>query len=703
MNKKITAIITVHNSEKYIAKCIDSVLKQTYKNFDIIIVDYGSEDNSESIIKNYVKKHKKIRLITIKNNGKGYARNYALKKATGEYIMFINGHDLIEPVTFEVAIKKATEDNSDFVFFDYKYYYDNGKTMYTSKNKFFSKRNCFEDECNTLLNLNSYFTVNKLYKKEFLIKNSIEYGELDTYEDMPFWVKCILSTKNISLIHSPLYSFRVIKNSKKNRNINKEIKDLFTAFNIAANNILKEKNNDALKYLIKHMMHNILTYYKNHTPMKYKKELIKKFYQNLIDIDYDFGLIYGKSRYVRMLKKIKFISDKDIFKLYINKSMKKKLSNKRDKKTTLFEKKSINDIAYKKYSKNLKEQILFVGFGSRYTGNSRYLFEKMLSKNIENIYFSTNDPNVEDKYKVVPNSEEFYEKLYSSKIVIFESWIQSRFIKNDNSIWINLWHGTPLKKVLFDSNEEEITSVKTKHKNDKYKAIEKMDYIVTDNKNINHYFETSFLFNKDNLLSYGYPRVKYLIENKNNDTLKQEIRKKLKIEENKKIVSYLPTWRDYNYQSTKEYDFEYVLDKEKLEKNLTKDYVILCKDHVFLQRNKNMSIVDIETQELLLISDFLITDYSSVMFDAFAIDTPVCIISKDYEKYSLSRGVYEDIWKDLKPFVVENEKDLANLIKNYKIDKNYENVKNKYSYKSDGDIIEFINKKLKEKNKTPKI
>jgi len=698
MNKKITAIITAHNSEKYIAKCIDSVLEQTYKNFDIIIVNYGSTDTTESIIKNYIKKQKNIRLITTKNNGKGYARNSGLKKATGEYIMFIDANDLIEPVTFEVAIKRAIEDNSDFVFFDYKYYYDNGKTMYTSKNRFFSKRNCFKEECNVLLNLNSYFTVNKLYKKEFLIKNNIKYGELHKYEDMTFWVKCVLNAKNISLIHSPLYSFRVINNptTKKNHNIDKEIKDLFTAFNLSANAIIKENDNTVITYLIKHMMNNIFTYYKNHAPIKYKKELIKQFYQKLIDIDYDFNLIYGKSRYVKMLKKLKFIKDKDIFKLYINKSMKKKLPKKGKRNIKFFEKKSINDIAYEKYSKDLKEQILFVGFGSRYTGNGRYLFEKMLSKNIENIYFATNDPAVDNKYRIVPNTEEFYEKLYSSKIVVFESWIQSRFRKNDNAIWINLWHGTPLKKVLFDSNEEEITSVKTKHKNDKYKAIEKMDYIVTDNKTINHYFETSFLFNKNKLLSYGYPRVKYLIENKNNDKLKKEIRKKLNIEENKKIVSYLPTWRDYNYQSAKEYDFEYVLDKEKLEKNLNKDYVILCKDHVFLQRNKNMSIVDIETQELLLISDFLITDYSSVMFDAFAIDTPVCIISKDYEKYSLSRGVYEEIWNDLKPFVVENEKDLSNLIKNYKIDKNYEYVKNKYSYKSDGDIIEFINEKLKE-------
>ncbi len=125
---------------------------------------------------------------------------------------------------------------------------------------------------------------------------------------------------------------------------------------------------------------------------------------------------------------------------------------------------------------------------------------------------------------------------------------------------------------------------------------------------------------------------------------------------------------------------------------------MLCKDHAFLSRNEDLPKVEIETQELLLVSDYLITDYSSIMFDAFALDIPVCIIAKDYEKYSLSRGLYEDMWEDLQPFVRTNESDLAKLLLNYKIDKSYKLIKDKYCYKKGGDLVKFIEKKLKEKN-----
>ena len=105
-------------------------------------------------------------------------------------------------------------------------------------------------------------------------------------------------------------------------------------------------------------------------------------------------------------------------------------------------------------------------------------------------------------------------------------------------------------------------------------------------------------------------------------------------------------------------------------------------------------MTDIETQELLLACDCLITDYSSVLFDAFPIDKKVFVIAKDYDKYDESRGLYEDMWEDLRPFVVNDEKSLANLIKNYSFDENYVKIKKKYCYDSLGNIVDFILEKL---------
>ena len=553
-----------------------------------------------------------------------------------------------------------------------------------------------------MLGIQHYFTVNKLYRKKFLLKNNIFYGEHYIYEDFVFWVKCVLKSKVISLIQSPLYNVRINSQSttKTNYNSSKHIDGFLKAYDSCIN-LFDEKSSKGKNLFQGYMMKKFLTYYTIRTPKSLKKYFSDQYYERIKNDD--MNSFISKSRYINYGKKLNILKNKTAFKLffdlYKNKNIYikvRRLKNKVKNKVKTFIK---NDKSKKINSFDMKEQILFMGFDYRYTGNSRYLFENMINNNIDiPIYFCTKDELVEDNYKVLPNTEELYNKLYSSKIVIFESWIPKKFRKPKDAIWINLWHGTPLKKMLYDSNEEEIVSVKPSHKKEKFLSIAKTDYLLTDNENVNHFFETSFLFDSKKILSFGYPRVKYLIENKNNKKLKDSIRKKLDIKENEKVITYLPTWRDYNYGDTEELDFEYFLDREKVEEFCEKNnYRLISKDHNYMRKAENISVTELETQELLLISDFLITDYSSVMFDAFAIDIPVIILAKDFEKYSLSRGVYTEIWNDLKPFVVDNEEELCKLIKNYKINDQYNYIKNKYSYRSDGDLIRFIKDILKGK------
>ena len=703
-NNKITAIIPLYNGEKYIKECIDSILNQTYENFEIIVINDGSTDSSPKIIKNYEKKDKRVKLYSIENNGAGYARNYGMKKATGEYIMFIDGDDFIEPVTFEVAIKRIVEDKSDFVYMDWKYYMDaSGTYVYHNIYEFFKYKTLSKEDHYKLIKVKPHYSVNKLYSRNFLEKNDIKYGEHHIYEDSVFWIKCILKSETISILHSPLYNIRANEESttKVGHQTTKHATSFIEAYDETIPLFKKEEEKEK-KILIKNLVERFAVYYNVRTPKEYQKKFLNDFYTRLKK--YGIDKIYKRTFANRVLKKTGLLQTKISFEIHINR-LYKKLKNqglknkiKRFKKNLKGTKNTLNKKIYEECKDNLQEKILFMGFDYRYTGNSRYLYEKMLKNTKYTIYFATEDDLVDESHKVIPHTEKFYRLLYTSKIVIFESWISGAFKKPEGSIWINLWHGTPLKKMLFDSNEAEILSVKKNHKSIKFNSIGKMDYLLTDNKNINHYFETSFLYNKDRILSYGYPRVEYLLENKNNTKLKREIREKLGVSPDKKIISYLPTWRDYNYENANKYDFSYFLDIEKFKKKLPKNYELLCKDHTFLSRNEDLPKVDIETQELLLVSDYLITDYSSIMFDAFAMDIPVCIIAKDYEKYSESRGLYDEIWKDLKPFVSTNESELAKMLLGYKINKSYTLIKDKYCYKKGGDLVSFIEKKLKEDN-----
>lgn len=701
MNNKITVIIPTYNSSSYIECCINSILNQTYQNFEIIVIDDGSLDNTIEVVKGI--KNNKIKIIELDNNhGQGYARNLALKYATGDYVMFLDSDDFIESVTFEVALKRILEDKSDFVYFDWKYYKEsNERYQYVSKEEFFDKKYLENNECKQLLKIQHYFTVNKLYDRRFLIDNNILYGEHYIYEDVIFWVRVVMNARKVSIIHSPLYNVRINRASttKTNYNTNKHVYGFLKAFD---EGIQLFDNGSMEKYwFLNYMFKKFLLYYSSRTPKRLKKYFASEFYMRIYK--YNINMLLSRTRYNRLAISMKIFASISRFGLFLSMYGMKKYYKRsiafgkkiKSKIKTIF-KKNINLECYKSTKDRLKKQILFMGFDYRYTGSSRYLFEEMLKNKTDDVYFVTEEELVDADKRIIPNSLEFYEKLYSSKIVIFESWIPNKIYKPKDAIWINLWHGTPLKKMLFDSNEEEIIKVKPNHKKEKFNAISKIDYLLTDNEYVKKYFKTSFLIPDSKILSYGYPRVKFLLENKNNELLKESIRKKLNISNYKKIVLYLPTWRDYNYNvDDDECDFSYLLDREKLMSFLGSEYVVVSKDHAFLRKAKDVTLTDIETQELLLVSDYVVSDYSSVMFDAFALDIPVCLIVKDYEKYSQSRGVYSDIWNDLEPFAVKDEEMLAMLIKDYCFVNELKKVKEKYCYRSCGNLIEFIDEKLK--------
>jgi CDP-glycerol glycerophosphotransferase len=348
---------------------------------------------------------------------------------------------------------------------------------------------------------------------------------------------------------------------------------------------------------------------------------------------------------------------------------------------------------------------LFLGFDYRYTGNSKYLFEEMIKNKKykdRDIRFITNDEMVDDKYRISPHGDEYSKWTARAEVVIAESWIPGAIKKREESVIIQLWHGTPLKKVLFDSSEASLMEKNEKYKIGRHWNIMRWDYLLADSAAAARKLQSSFLIPRKRILTAGYPRVKYLIDNVDNTTLKRKIKKSIGIGaklQDKKVVLYAPTWRDYNYgKPLDKQDFSYVVDLNALAENLGDDYLILYHDHHFLSQmpgalHKNcIDVGSYETQDLLLIADCLVTDYSSILFDAFPIKTPVVLYVNDFNRYEKVRGVHRGIWNDLLPFVAEDSESLAEKIKEYKITKAYSTFNEKYCYQSDVSLVDFIEK-----------
>ena len=169
---KVSVIIPVYNVEKYIDKCLSSLVNQTLKDIEIIVVNDGSPDNSQKIIDKYVKKYpKKIKSFIKENGGQGSARNFGLTKANGEYIGYVDSDDYVELDMYEKLYNKAKTNNYDIVTcgnYNVSENYenkivDNIVTIYKSKteNIIFGKMAVW----------------NKIYKKEILVNNNIEFKE----------------------------------------------------------------------------------------------------------------------------------------------------------------------------------------------------------------------------------------------------------------------------------------------------------------------------------------------------------------------------------------------------------------------------------------------------------------------------------------------------------------------------------------------
>lgn len=223
---KISIIIPCYNVEKYLPKCLDSVVNQTYKNLEIICVNDGSNDGTLKIIEKYKKKDDRIVLINQTNIGVSQARNNALKYVTGNYVMFIDSDDWIDLYTCEIALNKALSNDYDLVIWNYIREFPNNpmpKQIFSDEEIVFFENDVkrklqrrtlglFREELAHPENADSIVTIwGKLYKSSIVIDNKLEFTDLKkigTSEDALFNLEVYKYIKSAIYIPNCLYHYR---------------------------------------------------------------------------------------------------------------------------------------------------------------------------------------------------------------------------------------------------------------------------------------------------------------------------------------------------------------------------------------------------------------------------------------------------------------------------------------------------------------
>ncbi len=216
MDVKISIVLPVYNVANYLRKCLDSLVNQTFEDFEVICVNDGSTDLSLGILEGYSLTDSRFKIITQENQGLSGARNTGIQHVQGDYILFVDSDDWLEETALEQLYEHVEGFNSDITMFKFKYYNENSSEFsegpFTNLEvidpSFFTGNFYYMDVLDIIFKI-SHAPFNKLYKTSFLKDMDAQFLYGSYYEDLEFFYKVFLKAKKVSVLPEYLYFYRI--------------------------------------------------------------------------------------------------------------------------------------------------------------------------------------------------------------------------------------------------------------------------------------------------------------------------------------------------------------------------------------------------------------------------------------------------------------------------------------------------------------
>lgn len=322
------------------------------------------------------------------------------------------------------------------------------------------------------------------------------------------------------------------------------------------------------------------------------------------------------------------------------------------------------------FVKTDSKMILFNSFGGRkYDDSPRAIFEKMISDERFDdfkLVWAVSNPekfNIPKRAEIVKDfSLGFFIKALKARVWITNSSMEHGLcFKKKSTIYVNTWHGSAIKFLGDDVKEE--------GKSFKGKSTSKESAFYTQSQFDEYVFKRAFHIDDNIFKRFGLPRNDELVGYSEKKVL--EIKKQLNLSDDKKILLYAPTFREYSRNTMNEITQEIRIDLNQWEKEMSDKYILLVRAHYEVAKTIDFksrdNIFDVSEyphlNDLLIISDVLISDYSSIYFDYSILHRPMLCYAYDFEEYTENRGMYFDIRKELPCKVVRTNEELFAEIK----------------------------------------
>ncbi|MEN0644766.1 CDP-glycerol glycerophosphotransferase family protein [Alkalicoccobacillus gibsonii] len=355
---------------------------------------------------------------------------------------------------------------------------------------------------------------------------------------------------------------------------------------------------------------------------------------------------------------------------------------------------------------NKKKLVLFESFsGKQYSCNPKAMYEYMFKyKKDYELLWSVNKQNKRFFEEAgIPHVErlsiKWFFKMATAGYWVTNSRMPSWIPKPKNVTYIQTWHGTPLKRLVADMEEVHMPGTnREKYILGFHKEASNWDYLLSPNDYSTEIFKRAFDY-KGKIIEKGYPRNDNLV-NRNNEKDIEVLKTKYQLPQDKKVILYAPTWRDHEYYGPGNYKFKLKLDLDLLKKELGDEYVIILRMHSFVAENFDLKpykgfVYDyskgIDITDLYLVSDILITDYSSVFFDFAILKRPMFFFTYDIELYRGSiRGFYFNFEEESPGPIVTTTQELIKEVKQISLGFDYLNKAfiNRFCYLDDGHASE---------------
>ncbi len=698
---KISVIVAYHGEENYICDCLDSLVQQSFQDFEVLLVCDGCQAPDISAYSKL-----SISVLDIKaQSGVAAARNVGIEHAQGEYLFFLDADDYLEENALANLVSHAEASCVTYgelkpTWYSRKVYLDNGEELDRQngtgeKDEFDGDReNPYEFFVKRAAGLQSITILGMLIPTSCVKEKQIRFCEdYKYYSDLPFVMEVLAKTEKTHYEANATYIKR-----KHNDPINlpsllqakDEEKKIFESMNayVATKKVMEmDAKADGI-----------------HLDYKFVRRLVTSFAPYMIDAKE----AKKKEVMVRLQEALTYVSkdvvpmlhhhDKKLFFYGLNGEADKitKKTKHHARRQTLFRictsRAKMKRYLYEKVFSKMKmldDTVIFESFfGKSYSDSPKYIFEYLNEKYPGKYKYVWVNAGKRLKLpypakQMTRFSFKYFYYMARCKYIVFNGRQPHYFIKRKGNVFLETWHGTPLKKLVFDMDD--VTTASPLYKEQFYIQTRSWDYLVAPNQFSEDIFRHAFMYD-GKMLETGYPRNDILYHPEKEAKM-VEIKKELNIPAEKKVILYAPTWRDDEFYGHAQYKFSLKMDLAKMKEELGDEYVVILRTHYFIADfldlsefegfAYNLSKYD-DIARLYLISDILITDYSSVFFDYANLRRPMLFFTYDLEKYrSVLRGFYMDVEEELPGPMLFDTEQIIDAVKNI------DNVQEKYKEKYD--------------------